>query len=458
MEGTTYQRELTALVRELLKRCPPEAACSELFNCLDGDDYDKIGYCCEAWQRAHEGSFDWWAQGVAHMQRGILYGRDGTGRSGQALKALDKAESIFGIYDDVCTALALMASGRILESRGNRINSEGKDQWEKAAQAYLRAREKLDRVGHPLTGLAQEWWMGAVRRLRQEVPPPRGEKSQPAAPEAGQAAGEQGTPQGAEARAEQPGAPEAAQLAEQGVVEQGEPPAANAGTGQPVAQEAEPPPQEETRPGGPAFLYPPSHASRLRLIRVCANKVRAGEPVEMAIEMGEKLEATTLDVGGTEFYVRDTPGRKDLDYLDVFDFALPVTGDSMEPVIHDGDYILVSKAERHGEMGGGFSKDEMVVARAPRGAEDEFTVKRYFPRTYQRRGGEAIKYILLRPENEARPSIILLETDKQKQALEDHLRSEYGDEVIIIVADTRGAIEGRVSVILSPVHPEPAEG
>jgi signal peptidase I len=442
MEETTYQEDLRRLLRQVLERCPPDTACGELSSCLDSDDYDKIDYCCEAWQRAHENSFDWWARGAAAMQRGILYAREDAGRSDAALKALEKAENVLGICDDVCAALVLMARGRILESGERRVTLEGSDSWEEASQAYLKAREKLDRVGHPLATQAKDWWMEAVRRLRRGVRPARGEGAQPVAPDAGPAPEAQSALEDVSSRAESP-------AAKQETVEQVKPAGIGAEAGQPAAR-------EETPPGGPTFLYPP--AGRLRLMRVCENKVRAGEPVEMAIKMGEKLEALALDIGGTEFLVRGTPGRKDLDYLDAFDYALAVAGDSMEPVIHDGEYVLVSKAQRRGGTEGAYRKGEIVIARAPRGTEDEFTVKRYYPRSYQLKRGEVVTYILLKPENDAYAPIILLETDEQKQALEDHLRAEYGDAVILITAGTRGAIEGRVSVILSPGPPKQAGG
>jgi hypothetical protein len=456
MPETDYQKELRTLLQETLTRCPRNAACSKLDDCLYDDDYERMAYCCKAWQEALAGSFDWWAHGVAHLQRGILMARDGRGRSEEALEELGEAESFFEVCDDVCAALTQLARGRILETREDRI-SNGKDKWTEAAQAYQQGQETLTRNKHPFADVARKWRMGAVGHLRQEAPP-LGEEARPAARAAGQGAREQAEPPAAKARAEPQGAQEAAQDAQQAAGEPVEPPAAEVRVEQPGAPEAEPPPEEETKPGGPAYFYPPSYAAQLRLKPVCAGRVPASAPVGISTEMDEGLEAALLYVGGAEFYVRDTPGRKDLASLDAFDFALRVTGNSMEPVIRNGDCVLVSKTELHDEIGSEYRKGELVVARAPRGGEDEFTVKRYYPKVYRPKGAEPVKYTLLQPDNEQCPAIILLEKDEQKQAMEDYLRFEYGDEAVIIVAGARSHIEGRVSVILSPVPPEPAAG
>jgi hypothetical protein len=425
-----YQADLTLLLEELLKRCPRNAACSKLLNCFHGDDYDRIEYCCKAWQRASQGSFDWWEQGMTHIQLGFQYARDGRGRSKEAVEALTEAERIFEICDDVCAALTLMARGKVYEHRGGETNREDQLGWKEVERAYGQGMAKLTRVGHPLADKAHEWWSEAVERTRQEVSPSRSEESQQAAPGPAQAAREEGEPQGGEVE-----------------------------TGQPPAQQAGPLPQPETKPGvlpdGPAYFFPPAN---LRFIPVSTGKVRAGQPTGLSIEMDESIEATTFFVGGTEFCVRDTPGRKHGDSLDGFDFGLLVRGDSMEPVIHDGDCLLVSKIARNGRARNSPAKDDIVVIRLSGDDEDTFTVKRYQRRTHRTAGREDIQCVLLKPENESYPSIILVGAEEQTQELEDSLRVEYGDETMIIAVDERSAIEGLVTVILSPASKKsPAE-
>jgi len=391
---------------ELQKRCRAGAICKDLFACLDHGQWDQRVRCCELHLKGFQDSYDLYAQGIIHMQLGALY--ESKDAPDQALLHYNEAVQVFKIYDRRIAGLALMSLGKAYGSLA----------WmEKASQSYQESAEILSDLGDPLAekiGLWQSELGQLLERHRGKALSHRKEG------EIWQAQGKWHDAQDAYEKAlelfQRLGDNSAIfeiQAKLQEVKRQNE---------QARAQEA-----AKNRPTT-------SVLHKLRLIPLCEGRVAAGMPIIARGKIEKYLTTDICYINDKEFHLRKTWSVRGEPHVDNLNFALLVTGNSMEPVVHDGDCVLVRKV--------GVEKGDIVVVRVPGSAgEDEVTIKRFYPEK---------GHIRLSPENEAEKTILIVETDD----MEDKVKSDYPElassDRLLVIVGPESLIEGKVVAVLSP--------
>ena len=112
---------------------------------------------------------------------------------------------------------------------------------------------------------------------------------------------------------------------------------------------------------------------QINLIKQIAEQIRLAkhynDKVCFVPVQGEAAAGEPLFAPSDEDNVVPVPEK----YLDSRFFVVAARGKSMEPRIMDGDYVVVQK-DAPGEIGG------IVLARIDGLAEDEYMIKRFFPR------------------------------------------------------------------------------
>jgi SOS-response transcriptional repressor LexA len=372
-----HQAETRAILTELQKRCPTGKTCDDLLACFDDGQWEDMIRCCGLRLRGYQDSCDLYAQGAIHTQLGAVYAMQGN--SDRALDHYSQAVEIFRICDGRGTGIALMALGKVYESLA---------ELEKASRSYQESIEVLSSLRDPLAGKVREYQSELGRLSRQHVPETTAHQQE--GDIYGRADQEKYRP------AQQSRAQEAARL-----------------------------------------LPSPLAPHRLRVIPLYEGRVAAGIPILVRGRVANYLTTDTFYINDRQFYLRENWSAKREFQVDSLAFALIVTGDSMEPVIHDGDCVLIRKV--------GVSKGDIVVVRVPGSAEDEVTVKRFHPEK---------DHIRLSPENETAKTIIIVETEGMQEKINSYYPRLASTDRLLIIVGPESLIEGKVVAVLSPRQTE----
>jgi tetratricopeptide (TPR) repeat protein len=190
----------------------------------------------------------------------------------------------------------------------------------------------------------------------------------------------------------------------------------------------------------PLAAAPKPKVIPLRVKPVIKERVSAGKPLA-AWDVGdtiiqvEKFLIDTIEYGVREVF---TPAG-DLG-IDSFEFAVRIAGDSMESLLHDGEYVLARRESAP-------SNGAISIVRIPGHDGDEVLVKRFFRQR---------DHILLQPENEAASWLILLEKPEDRE----RLLAKYASINHRVTVDSRlndGEIEVyAVVAVLAPLEAAPS--
>jgi len=462
-----YQEQMEAILRDLAKRCRADAVCKDLFTCIKSTQWAQMACCCELRLQSFQGSYDLYAQGATHTQLGALYMVKG--QPYRALHHCQEAVQVFKICDGRSAGVAMMALGKVYESLG---------ELEKASQFYQQSAEILSGLGDALAKKVSGW--------RSELGSPPLQRTAEAQSsevldqlcgwreEALSYQGLGGIYQRAELYEEAIEAYEQSvdlflriqdrrglalsykslgeiyQVKEQRAEARqayedslslfyrlGDNLAANeilTKLQEVIRQEEQARTQEATK----AQPTPPLQ-HKIRLIPLCKGKVAAGTPVDAPGGIDGYLTTNIFCIDDKEFYLREIFGVRGEPDVSSFNFSLLVTGKSMEPVIHEGDCVLVRKA---GLGGVEVQNGDIVAVRVPGSTEeDEVTLKRFHTEK---------DHIRLYPENEMEKTIIILETEEKSEQVKGYYPGLVNNDRLLVIVGPEAAIEGKVVAVLSP--------
>lgn len=184
-----------------------------------------------------------------------------------------------------------------------------------------------------------------------------------------------------------------------------------------------------------ALRSPSSSLPRLRLIPLCGGDAAAGKPLIIRDNIEGYIAASEFQIGDEAFTLQVIQGASNEPHVNNINFAVKVKGDSMEPVIQNGEYVLV---RRHA----GVDSGTISVVRFRKGVsseESEVTVKRYYREK---------NHILLRPENEDAKWLVIVGKEEDENTMKGRYQEQLRAGKLEIFIDPDAQIEGKVVGIL----------
>jgi SOS-response transcriptional repressor LexA len=188
---------------------------------------------------------------------------------------------------------------------------------------------------------------------------------------------------------------------------------------------------------GTALRLPSGSLPRLRLIPLCGGDAAAGKPLTIGDNIEGYIAASEFQIGDEAFTLQVIQGVGEEPHINIgnVNFAVKVKGNSMEPIIQNGEYVLV---RRHADVDSGtisvvrFRKDVSSE-------ESEVTVKRYYREQ---------DHMLLRPENEDAKWLVIVGKEEDENTMKGRYQEQLRAGKLEIFVDPDAQIEGKVVGIL----------
>jgi tetratricopeptide (TPR) repeat protein len=173
----------------------------------------------------------------------------------------------------------------------------------------------------------------------------------------------------------------------------------------------------------------------LRLIPLCDGEAAAGKPLTIRDNIEGYISATEFQIGDEAFTLEVIQGTGSDPHISGINFAVKVKGDSMEPVIQNGEYVLVS---RQADVDNGTIA--VVRFRKDVGSEEtEVTVKEYYKEK---------DHLLLQPKNVDAEWFVIVEKDEDENTVKARYQKQLQAGKLEIFIDPDPQIEGKVVGIL----------
>lgn len=173
----------------------------------------------------------------------------------------------------------------------------------------------------------------------------------------------------------------------------------------------------------------------LRLIPLCGGDAAAGKPLTIRDNIEGYISSTEFEIGDETFTLEIIQGTGNDPHVGSINFAVKVKGNSMEPVIQNGEYVLVRRQD-------GVDNGTIAVVRFRKdvGSEEtEVTVKEY----YQEKD-----HLLLQPKNEDAEWFVIVEKDEDENTVKARYQKQIQAGKLEIFIDPDPQIEGKVIGIL----------
>ena len=185
------------------------------------------------------------------------------------------------------------------------------------------------------------------------------------------------------------------------------------------------------------YLISHDELPRLRLVPVCSGEAAAGKPLTVRDNIEGYISASEFRIGDEVFTLEVIQGTGDDPHISSINFAVKVKGDSMEPAIQNGEYVLV---KRQADVDNGtiavvrFRKDLSSEEE-----EIEVTVKEYYKEK---------DHLLLQPKNVDAEWFVIIEKDEDENIVKARYQKQLQAGKLEIFIDPAPQVEGKVVGIL----------